>query len=689
MAETKVLHNDEQDAGIEHPLWLFLNALSGVNNELERARLIATAVPSLIPCQISGVVIIDSVGKRWQPVFQKDGRPLAKADTDRMLVELEPSLDAAFSQAPVLVCETSDAKLWQFMVELGVRHLAAAPLMTVKTRLGVLFVGRDAIEPFSRDEEQILATIAEHSAIGIENLRLHRDLQQYTRQRHRGLLEVNNAIIANLDRTSLLNAISKALGQIFSPERVSLVLYDPGKDLLRVHAEAGTSDSEMSVGVEFPLKGSHLERVFTTQQPLLCNDLEKEARFTMEESLLRAGIRSYVAIPLISKARAFGCLNIGSRERHRYSETEVDFLLEVGQQVSLAVENMLAYEEIAQLKSQLEQENVYLQEEIKTEHNFDEILGQSFAIRQVLDTVSTVAPTPATVLITGETGTGKELIARAVHSLSTRQNKPLIKVNCAAIPKELFESEFFGHVKGAFTGAVKDRQGRFELADGGTLFLDEVAEIPLELQSKLLRVLQEEEFERIGEQRTRSIDVRIIAASNRDLEEEIQAGRFRQDLYFRLNVVPIEVPPLRERRDDIVLLANHFLARACQRFGRHRFELTERQIESLKQYDWLGNVRELCNVIDRAVILSKGRALGLEQVLHRAHGRSAPATDVGSDHKLMTAEEFELLERDNILLALEQAGGRISGPGGAAALLCLAPSTLANRMKKLGVARPN
>ena len=457
--------------------------------------------------------------------------------------------------------------------------------MTLHHRLGILFAGRRHPDAFPPADVAVLLTLAEHLATGIENLRLYRTLQQYShnleglvaerteeltkeKERHRILLEINNAIIANLDRRSLFDAVSQTLGKTLSFDRASLTLLDPETDTLHVHALADPlpPGSVVREGTEFPRRGSHLARVFDQKRPLVRRDLQAEHRIGLENRLLEQGIRSYVAVPLMRKGEVFGTLNVGSRAPDRYAEGDADFLAEVAQQVALAVENTLAHEEIAALKSRLEQENLYLQEEIKIGHNFGDILGESAAIKNVLKAIETVAPTEVNVVITGETGTGKELVARALHNLSSRKHKTLIKVNCASIPKELFESEFFGHVRGAFTGALRDRVGRFELADKGTLFLDEVGEIPFDMQSKLLRVLQEGEFERIGEERTRKVDVRIIAATNRDLKQEVEAGRFRQDLYYRLNVFPIEVVPLRLREEDISGLAAHYLPHAAQTF---------------------------------------------------------------------------------------------------------------------------
>ena len=349
----------------------------------------------------------------------------------------------------------------------------------------------------------------------------------------------------------------------------------------------------------------------------------------------------------------------------------------------------VALAEVQALKDRLHDENVYLQEELKTHQGFEHIIGESSAIKNVLAAIETVAPTEANVVITGETGTGKELVARAIHALSSRKNKPLIKVNCASIPRELFESEFFGHVRGAFTGAVQDRVGRFQLADKGTLFLDEVGEIRLETQSKLLRVIQEGEFERIGEGKTRTVDVRIIAASNRDLKGEVEAGRFRQDLYYRLNVFPIEVAPLRHRVDDIPLLASRYLELAVQRLNLPAPVLTGDQMRRLKEYEWPGNVRELQNLIERFVITQRGGRgqldlpAGKSRRARTDNGEQTPKEDV----EVIPEAEMRRLERENILAALKQSSWRIYGSDGAAELLGVKPTTLASRVKKMGLAR--
>jgi transcriptional regulator with GAF, ATPase, and Fis domain len=365
----------------------------------------------------------------------------------------------------------------------------------------------------------------------------------------------------------------------------------------------------------------------------------------------------------------------------------MDWLRAIADGAAAAIATARAFERIEDLTRRLEQENEYLREEVTRAGAFGELVGRGPALEAVARQIDLVAPTDAAVLILGESGTGKELVAREVHRRSGRSARPLIKVNCAAVPRELYESEFFGHARGAFTGALRDRAGRFELADGGTLFLDEVGEIPLELQAKLLRVLQEGELERIGEERTRKVDVRLIAATNRDLRAEAEAGRFRQDLYYRLSVFPIELPPLRKRAEDIPVLAEHFLALATRRLGRPKPRLTLANVQQLQRYHWPGNVRELQHVIERAVIIADGARLAIELPADPAaaspEARPSPLRD--HDDRVFTDAEVRRLEADNIRAALRRTGGRVSGSGGAAELLGIKPTTLASRIKALGL----
>ncbi|HYB43888.1 MAG TPA: sigma 54-interacting transcriptional regulator, partial [Candidatus Methylomirabilis sp.] len=499
---------------------------------------------------------------------------------------------------------------------------------------------------------------------------------------------INNGMISNLSREALLRTVCAALGRVIAFDRVALALYEPASDVLRLVALEGPFRSEhFNIGLALERRDSHFGWAFERQRPLLRRDLEREAQSTSERRAAAEGIRSICTVPLIVRGRAIGAVNVASTRRGQYSEPDVELLQEVANQVALALATMTAYEEIGALKARLEHENVYLQEEIRREHNFTEMVGNSPALLATLRQVEQVAPTDSTVLISGETGTGKELIARALHSRSARTGRPLVKVNCAAISAGLVESELFGHVKGAFTGAIERRVGRFELADGGTIFLDEVGELPLETQVKLLRVLQEREFEPVGSSRTVRVDVRVIAATNRDLQQAVAGGRFRSDLFYRLNVLPLRVPPLRERASDIPQLAMFFLAQHGKKLGRRIDAISDETMSRLVRYPWPGNVRELENVIERGVVLCRGTALELDRDLMATAGRDggAGAPPAAAPAKLATLEE---IERAHICAVLEQTGGLIEGPKGAAKILGLHPNTLRSRMDRLGIKRP-
>jgi formate hydrogenlyase transcriptional activator len=514
-------------------------------------------------------------------------------------------------------------------------------------------------------------------------------------ERNRTLLQINNAIITNLTQQALLHSISEALHRVISFDRCAITLYQPERDTFRFLAVEGDLLSDyFRTGLEDNRNETCAGWVFDHQRPLLRRDLEKEAQYANERRLVAEGIQAICAVPLVFQGKCIGTLGLVSQERNRYSDEDALFLQDVANQVALAIQNMQSYQEIAILKARLEKENVYLREELSTEHNFEEIVGNSPALLSALRAVDQVAPTDATVLIYGETGTGKELVARAIHNRSTRNGRALVNVNCSAISAGLVESELFGHVKGAFTGALERRIGRFELAHGGTIFLDEIGELSLETQVKLLRVLQEHEFEPVGSSRPLRVDVRVIAATNRNLREAIQAGRFRSDLFYRLNVVSLELPPLRERRSDIPQLVAFCVMRFSKRFGKKIDGVSRESMENLVNYPWPGNIRELQNVIERAVVLSVDPTLRLDRdlmpVAASRKGMETPETDT-PEHRQADLESPKLLltldevDRNHIVAALQHAGGVVDGPKGAARILSLHPNTLRHRMDKLGI----
>ena len=439
----------------------------------------------------------------------------------------------------------------------------------------------------------------------------------------------------------------------------------------------------------FPFGVRKIGKVASSGEPIEVPDIAANPKWLARPDWAKAeGIRALGGQPLIHQGEVLGVLAVFTRAC--LGEDNLTWMRMIADHAAAAIANAQAFEEIEQLKGQLELERDYLREEVLEAHEFGDIVGQSPSLKNVLQQIELVAPTDASVLILGESGTGKELVAREIHRRSLRKDRPLVKVNCASIPRELYESEFFGHVKGAFTGAVGDRAGRFDLADGGTLFLDEVGEIPLALQSKLLRVLQEGEFERVGEERTRRADVRIIAATNRDLKEESEANRFREDLYYRLNVFPIEVAPLRQRKEDIAVLAAHFVDLSARNLNRPVPRLTQGDILGLQRYDWPGNIRELQNVIERAVITASAGRLRFDLPTDAGPKRPGPAdvAQTTEESAIITDDEMRRRERENILAALKQTKWKISGEDGAAELLGIKPTTLASRMKKMGIERP-
>jgi len=591
----------------------------------------------------------------------------------------------------------------------GVRSFVIVPLVARGVAVGTLAVASVTTGQYSESDTAFLQEVASQVALAIENMKAYEDITALrtsaaeAAERYRTLLEITNAIISNLTQQALFAAIARALRRAVRFDRIAIFLHDPPKDVLRLFVlESSLPVGNYVVGFEVTPQDSHVGWAFQHQQPFLRHDLATERRYSTEDLVFADGVRSLLVVPLVVRGKSIGTLNLNSATPGQYSESDAAFLQEVANQVALAVENMKAYEEIAALKARLERENVYLQEEIDREHNFVEMVGSSPALLDVLRRVESVAPTDLSVLVYGETGTGKELIARAIHNRSARRDRPLVKVNCSAIPTGLVESELFGHVKGAFTGALERRIGRFELANHGTLFLDEVGELPPEVQVKLLRVLQEQEFELVGSSRTLRVDVRVIAATNRDLGEAVEAGRFRSDLFYRLNVFPLQVPPLRERRSDIPQLVMFFLSRFSKRFGRTIDRVSEETMARLVGYAWPGNIRELQNVIERAVVLCEGPVLELDRDLLPAPPRPRSVEDAdgavraglpgteGPDPAATTAASLptlEEMERSHILTALRQTGGVIEGPKGAARILSLHPNTLRSRMEKLGIRR--
>jgi len=555
-----------------------------------------------------------------------------------------------------------------------VKSVCSLPLTTAHQRLGVMTFWSEKAGAYDRLDLEFAKLVAAQIAVAVE-AQFHQNNLVRERDRSQLLLEINNTLVSNLNLRELLSAISHCLNTVMPHDAAALALYDESLKQLRLTAlDFPAHEEPCSAGEIIPLK-TPAGLAFTTREPVL-SDYSK----TEDARIVSSGLKSGCTAPLLFRDRALGVLSIKSLRENAFSQEDAELLGQVAKQVAIAVENALAYREIETLKDKLEGEKLYLEEEIRTEYNFEEIIGNSVALKRVLQDVETVAATDSTVLIYGETGTGKELIAHAIHNLSQRRERTLVKVNCAAIPTGLLESEFFGHEKGAFTGAIDRRVGRFELANQGTIFLDEVEDIPLELQSKLLRVLQEQEFERLGSSRTLRVSVRVVAATNSDLAELVAEKKFRSDLYYRLNVFPINVPPLRERPEDIPLLVHFFAHKFAQQMKRPIESVPKETMAALTSYHWPGNIRELQNLVERGVILSRGSSLEIP-LTELKHSRKVANHGNGST-------TLEAVERDHILRILSESSWVIGGPTGAAARLGLNRTTLNHRMRKLGINRP-
>jgi formate hydrogenlyase transcriptional activator len=572
---------------------------------------------------------------------------------------------------------------------LGMRAGCYLPLTTPQRRLGAINFASAAVRRPDDAELELLVRVSRLVAVVVDNALnfqsahcLRRKLAE-ERDRLRLLLDINNAVVTHLDLRGLCRALAAALRRALRQDYTSLAVYESAGPRWRLYAlDFPRGRGHLMEELVVPFAGAPASVAFTSRLPALFDRAALERLDSdVGRRLLAEGVASLCSVPLLARRGVPGTLNVGRLNGSGFTPEETELLAQAAGQIALAVENALAFREISDLKDQLAREKSYLEDEIRSEGHFSEIIGTSQAVRRILRQVEIVAPTPTTVLIQGETGTGKELIARAIHRLSTRRERTFVKLNCAAIPTGLLESELFGHEKGAFTGAVARKVGRFELADGGTLFLDEIGDIPPELQPKLLRVLQEQEFERLGGTRTLKVDVRLVAATNRDLAKMVEEHTFRSDLFYRLNVFPLTLPPLRERPEDIPQLVKYFVQQHARRLNRPVRSASAKALEVLTRYPWPGNVRELENYIERAVLLSPGAELRVnpDDLKAAANGR----TEESAARTLADAE------REHIVRMLEETKWVIGGPSGAAAKLGMKRTTLQSKMKKLGIERPS
>ena len=583
---------------------------------------------------------------------------------------------------PFLNRETRFPRVAEFLASQGLQSVCALPLTTVRRRLGSFGFCSKLPDAYSEEEVRFLSLVVDQIALAIDDT-LHAEELERQNDRLTLLLDLNNAVVSNLELRDLLQAMSANVRRAMECDGVGVALPDPESGELKLYAFDFPENGDITrepIAANLAPAG-----VFRTGKPEVINRIDLRAgNHDIPAPALAAGIKCVCCLPLACRGRTLGVLILGRLKENVFTQDEVDFLMQMANQLALAVENALAYREIAALKDKLTQEKVYLEDEIRSEMNFDEIVGKSAALRTLLQQVEVVAPTDSTVLICGETGTGKELIARAIHDLSPRRQSAFVKLNCAAIPAGLLESELFGHEKGAFTGAVAQRIGRFEVASRGTVFLDEVGEIPLELQPKLLRVLQEREFERLGSSRTLQTGARLIAATNQDLAAMVERQKFRSDLFYRLNVFPVQVPPLRERQEDIPLLVRHFVKQYARRMNKTIETIPSETMRILTRYHWPGNIRELQNLMERAVILSPAGVLKVPLAgLQGAGLQDRPAR--AASNKIGTLEDAE---RQHITEALQATNWVVGGPKGAAVLLGMKRTTLQWRMDKLGIRVP-
>jgi formate hydrogenlyase transcriptional activator len=686
---------------------LLLEVTNAVISELDLRRLL-NAVSQLltekIPHHFASIGLWQEQEQRLRRhalVFASDHKHLVE---EGRLVAVGSPGDVAFRRGETTVFTWDDIlQLGEPSVSVmaveGLRSVCCVPLKTARRAYGVLNVGKPDDDSFEPDEVELLEEVARQLAIAFENAlsfqqaERYREESQAQRDRLQLLLDINNQLLAQPESHARRITVLEAVRPLVEHHYAALVIWDDEASELRIEAHTyydarGVFEPRLALPLGRSPSGMAFEerriRTFTK------TDLQQFDPDVMRP-LISEGIASLCCIPLKTQRGALGTLSVGRRTPDGFSDSDVSLLNDVAGQVAIAVANTVAYQEISALKDRLTEEKLYLEDEISYQHDFKQIVGASHALTSVLRQIRTVAPTDATVLLLGETGTGKELLARALHDASRRRAQTFVRVNGAALPATLIESELFGYEKGAFTGATSSKVGRFELAHRGTLFLDEVGEIPLDVQPKLLRALQEQEFERLGSTRTQKVDVRMIAATNRDLNHMVAGGTFRSDLYYRLSVFPIFVPPLRERPEDVAPLVHHFVRKFAREIGRNIDTIPASTMESLQKWPWPGNIRELENVIERAVILSSGATLQVppsafqgaqplpRQTVTPAAGPGGAAADV----------PYHEGEREMILKALREAKGIVAGPGGAAARLGLKRTTLHSKMRKLGIERPS
>jgi len=593
-------------------------------------------------------------------------------------------------QQPVFIPDSSQEmlkhpELAPFAAEAVGRSAYLFPVSTAQKRYGFLAVTKLQGEEFASEDVEMLRSLASHVAVALECALARDNAELYQRQvvkerdRLRLLLEINNYIVSKLDINELFRSASASIRTYFRNDFTGFWLIDQQSNQLEcVVMDFPSGKGSLTEVLKSELSDSDHDKLRARVPELLSIEEIERLPARIVEKLKAESITSMAIAPMLTASGPLGVMTLGSRKPDHFGQEDLDLLSQISNQIALAVDNAIAYGRVTEARDRLEEQRLYLESEIGSEYNFGDIVGKSAALRKVLDQVAIVAPTRSTVLLHGETGTGKELFARAIHTLSPRRERTFVRLNCAAIPSGLVESELFGHEKGAFTGALMQKKGRFELADRGTLFLDEIGDISLDLQPKLLRALQEHEFERLGSTKTIRVDVRLIAATHRDLQSMIRNNQFREDLFYRLNVCPIEIPPLRDRREDIPLLVHYFVVLHSRQMQKRVKSVPKEAMEALVNADWPGNIRQLENFVERCVIFTQGDELNvLRGELKKPSVRSVASA----------APSFEQAERQAIIDALIAASGKIAGKGGAAERLGLKRTTLQNKMNKLNISR--
>jgi formate hydrogenlyase transcriptional activator len=684
---------------------LLLNLTSRITSNLDLRELLrATSanIRDVVQADAAGVAFFDE-GSNKSRIYAVDFPDAKGFVTEEVVVKPGRALKRAWESSKVVNVNTNDREelgpeIYDLVVAEGLDAHCLIPLVSHSRPVGLLILARKGRNLFTSEDVDFLTRASGQIAIAIENALAFQKVSALG-DRLQLLLDLTTRITSSLDLREVLRAIAANIREVVCADAVAVALPDPTSGKSRVLAvDFPHGKGVIKEELLLPLS-SEARRAMDTLKPVVFDPRERDEHAPEPYDVAAAeGLKAVCSIPLVDRGRAVGILSILRTTETPFTPEDVDFLSRASGQIAIAIENALAYREISELKDKLAQEKVYLEEEFRSEMGFEQIIGNSPALKHVLQLVETAAPSDSTILVLGETGTGKELIARAIHDRSRRNLRTFVKLNCAAIPTGLVESELFGHEKGAFTGAISSKVGRLELADQGTLFLDEVGDIPIEIQPKLLRALQEREFERLGSTHTRKVNVRLVAATNRDLETMVANREFRSDLYYRLNVFPIRIPPLRDRKEDIPLLASYFVQKFAKQMQKRIDAVPVVVMKGLTAWDWPGNIRELENFIERAVLLTRGKSLEAplaelrktdvaepaRAVLSEIKRGAGEATNSRSD-KSNIADEYARKQRDQIVQALVACKGRVGGADGAAERLGMNRTTFLSRMKKFGI----